>query len=151
MAQAQPSRIQRGMTGMLHPRNLIAQLSTAYRPRFGDEFAARMIRGAVVVIVGAWIMVLGLLGAVVIGAVALFSTGSLSAVHSAVYAGVEAIVVGFIINAVGVSLRTAPIKELSAQIMTFDPKVTTDGAARLISNPDLYDRWMAQHPGFTAI
>jgi hypothetical protein len=39
---------------------------------------------------------------------------------------------------------------MSARIIAFDPKVTPAGAGRLIRNPQLYDRWMVQHPGFVA-
>jgi hypothetical protein len=148
MTESQAARERRGLSTMRHPRKVIAQEHAAYEPRFGASFANRVTRGSWTIVIGGWVMLIGLIAMVVIGIVVFFATGSLPAVYSAIYVGFGAIVVGFIINAIGSSIRKGPIGELTARIIAFDPNVTALGAARLIRNPQLYDRWMAQHPGF---
>jgi hypothetical protein len=150
MTQSQSARMLRGVSTMRHPRKVIDQERAAYEPRFGVEFADRVNRGSWLLVVGGWISVVGVIGMVVIGIAVLFATGSLPAVYGAMYAGFGSIVAGYILNSIGAGLRSGPIKDMSARIIAFDPKVTPAGAGRLIRNPQLYDRWMAQHPGFVA-
>jgi hypothetical protein len=133
---------------MRHPTRVISQEHAAYEPRFGNDFADRVTRGSWLVVIGGWVMVVGLVAMIVIGIAVFFATGSLPSVATAMLAGFGTIVIGFILNAAGSSLRNKPIGNLSARIIAFDPNVTVPGAARLIRNPQLYDRWMIQHPGF---
>ena len=150
MTQATPARAPRGPSAMFHPRRVIDQERTALEPRFGAEFARRVTGGSWLVVVGAWVMVVGLIGMFVVGIAVFFATGSLGNVYAAMYTGFGAIIVGFLVNTFGVAQRSRAIKAMSARIIEFNPKVTPEGAARLIRTPQLYDRWMAQHPGFIA-
>jgi hypothetical protein len=77
-----------------------------------------------------------------------FATGSLPAVYGAMYGGFAVIIFGFVLSSIGRALRSAPIRDLSARIIAFNPNVTAEGASHLIRDPQLYARWMAQHPGF---
>jgi hypothetical protein len=135
---------------MFHPGKVIGAARVSYEERFGEAFASRMTRGSWFVVVGAWVMVVALVGMLVTGLAVFTRTGSLPAVYGAMFVGFGVIVVGFILNAVGVALRGASIKGLSGRIIAFAPRVTPDGAARLIRDPHLYERWMAQHPGFVS-
>ena len=148
MTESQVARQKRGLSTMRHPKPVIDREHAAYESRFGSNFANRVTRGSWLLVIGGWVMVVGLISMVVIGIAVFFATGSLPSVEAAMFVGFGAIVVGFIVSAIGSSLRNKPIGNLSARIIAFDPKVTVLGAARLIRNPQLYDRWMTQHPGF---
>jgi hypothetical protein len=150
MSQPSAARRKRGTSTMRHPRPVINQEFASYESRFGPGFASRMRRGSWLVVISAWVMVVGLIGMLVVGVGFFFATGSLSATFVAMYAGFAIIIAGAVVGMVGRALRGAPIQELSRQIIAFDPKVTLGGAGRLIRDPQLYSRWMTQHPGFRA-
>ena len=150
MTQVQPGRTGRGLAGMMNAASTIAALRTAYAPRFGDDFTNRMVRGAKTVIAGAWVMVIGLVLLVIATIVTIILTRSIPAGFLTALLCFIVIVIGFVINAAGVSQRTRTIQAMSERIIRFDPKVTPAGAARLIHAPQLYDRWMAEHPGFVS-
>jgi hypothetical protein len=135
---------------MLQLGRVVRELTDAYVPRFGEEFAGQMVRGARVVVIGAWVMVVALV-LLVVGAVAtIVVTRSLSDGFLTAVVFFAGIIVGFVIQQAGKSVRTNAISAMSSRIMAFDPNVTTVGASHLIHSPQLYDRWMSQHPGFVS-
>ncbi|NEM91392.1 hypothetical protein [Galbitalea soli] len=148
MSNRNDARQAQGLWNMIHPRLLVAQLREAYGPRFGQGFTNRLVGGAVILVISGWVMVVGVVGLITGGIVTFSATGSLSDVYTVASFGFGLIVIGFVVNAVGVGIRTTAIKRMSDRIRHFDPKVTVDGAGRLIKSPQLYDRWMSQHPGF---
>lgn len=140
----------RGIAGMMNPRKVIADLRTAYIPRFGEDFTHKMVSTAKVVLIGAWVMMVALGLLVVLTVVMIVVTHSLPDGFLTAFICFGGIVVGYIISAVGTARRASVVAGMSQRIMTFDPNITTAGAARLIHIPQLYDRWMAQHPGFVS-
>jgi hypothetical protein len=138
----------RNTSAMWHPARVIGQARASYESRFGEDFAQRLARPSWLIVVGAWISIIGLTAVIVGGVVGLFMIASLSAVRSAALVGFAVIVVGFIVGTIGVAARIAGIRALSARIIAFDPAITRRSAKRLIRVPPLYERWMAQHPGF---
>lgn len=151
MTEAESIRLRGGLSRMLHMPTVLRHAREGYVPRFGERLARQLWAGAAIGLLGAWGSLLGIL-AMLVGVVASLASGnSLPTVLGIVQALFLVVIAGSVMTIAGSGIQARAIKTISTRIQAFDGSVTTDGATRLIKFPQLYDRWLAQHPGFSAI
>ena len=150
MAQDQPSRQSQGFSNMIHAGRVMAQLREAYVPRFGEAFTQKMVSSGATLLAGAWIMLIGVAVLILGTIVTIALTQSIPDGFLAAVGGFAVIIVGFIVQTIGKSMRSAAVAPLSEKMTGVDSRMTEAGAARLTHAPQLYDRWLTQHPTFRA-